>query len=395
MIPIAVWATIMTVIPGFLAGALAVQVADEFMVSESVYGWALGAFFLAATAGSIGLGRLAQRVGARSQMIGSLAVSSVASWAIVGAARSFTVFAVLLAVSGLANSANQSAVNLLLSRADLPRLGLAMALKQSGMPVAALLGGLAVPAIATTVGWRWAYATCAVGALAAILVISSKVQKDSTQEVSVQGKADRLDSTERDMKPATPLNSLVRAAIGFGCLAYAAGSLNAWIVSSAVVHSGISAGRAGLLLSLGAGGGVAIRLFIGVRLDALRWSPMFGAAGFCLVGTVGVVLLAVANSTVTVIATTIAFGFGWVWPVFTNFAVVRANRQSAAAATGITQTGVYVGVFSGPLLSGYLIDWLGYSQMWLVTAAFLAVGAAITWSVAKAFPVDAGQVRSA
>ena len=225
MIPIAVWATIMTVIPGFLAGALAVQVADEFMVSESVYGWALGAFFLAATAGSIGLGRLAQRVGARSQMIGSLAVSSVASWAIVGAARSFTVFAVLLAVSGLANSANQSAVNLLLSRADLPRLGLAMALKQSGMPVAALLGGLAVPAIATTVGWRWAYATCAVGALAAILVISSKVQKDSTQEVSVQGKADRLDSTERDMKPATPLNSLVRAAIGFGCLAYAAGSL--------------------------------------------------------------------------------------------------------------------------------------------------------------------------
>jgi predicted MFS family arabinose efflux permease len=74
-----------------------------------------------------------------------------------------------------------------------------------------------------------------------------------------------------------------------------------------------------------------------------------------------------------------------VWPVFTNFGVVRANLESAAAATGISQTGVYIGVFLGPLLTGWMIEWSGYSAMWLVTAAAMLVGAAITFAMSREF----------
>ena len=49
----AVLAAASTVFPGFLVGALSVQVSAEMGVSEAVYGWGLGSFFLAAT---IGLG---------------------------------------------------------------------------------------------------------------------------------------------------------------------------------------------------------------------------------------------------------------------------------------------------------------------------------------------------
>ena len=38
-------ATVSTVYPGFLIGALTVQVSDEFSVTEATYGWGLGGFF--------------------------------------------------------------------------------------------------------------------------------------------------------------------------------------------------------------------------------------------------------------------------------------------------------------------------------------------------------------
>ena len=52
---------------------------------------------------------------------------------------------------------HQTAVNLALTRARLPRLGLAIALKQSGMPTAAMIGGATVPLLALTLGWRSAF----------------------------------------------------------------------------------------------------------------------------------------------------------------------------------------------------------------------------------------------
>ena len=64
----------------------------------------------------------------------------------------------------------------------------------------------------------------------------------------------------------------------------------------------------------------------------------------------------------------------------TNYAIVTANRRNAAAATGLTQTGVYVGVFSAPIVTGRIIDSAGYPTMWLVVASvgvIAAIGAVI------------------
>mgnify|MGYP000441078899 CR=1 FL=1 len=76
VIATALAAAVAAALPGFLIGALSVQVRGEFGVSESVYGWAMSAYFLAGTTGSIGLGRLAQRVGARHQLSAALMVAT-------------------------------------------------------------------------------------------------------------------------------------------------------------------------------------------------------------------------------------------------------------------------------------------------------------------------------
>ena len=116
-----VGATIATVLPGFLTGALAVQISAELGVTEATYGWGLGGFFLAATAGSILLGRLAQRIGPRLQITVVLGVSATMQLAIALFASSFGLIVAALAVCGFVNAGNQTAVNLALTRAQLPR----------------------------------------------------------------------------------------------------------------------------------------------------------------------------------------------------------------------------------------------------------------------------------
>ena len=73
-----------------------------------------------------------------------------------------------LLVGGLGNAIGQPAGNALVAAQVRPeRFGLGFAIKQSGIPLATLLGGLAVPLIALTIGWRFAYVLAAGAAVVA------------------------------------------------------------------------------------------------------------------------------------------------------------------------------------------------------------------------------------
>lgn len=372
LIAAAVLTTVSSVFPGFLAGALAVQVSEEFSVSEKIYGWALGGFFLAATVGSLLLGRLAQTIGPRRQIMMSLSASVGAQLAVAWLVSGFVGLVVALAVCGMANAATQTAVNLALTQARIERLGLAIALKQSGMPTASLLGGLMVPALALTVGWRWAFMVGVAMAIAALAAVSAVVPRSAAVPLSSRP------------RPVSTPSDLAVAALAGGFLSFGAGSLNAWIVSSGV-DAGLGEGQAGLMLSLGAGCGIALRLFSGFRLDGLQMRPFRVAGTTVLIGALGAAGLAVRSVPVHVLATVVAFAGGWVWPVFTNFGIVRTNSAAAGSATGTTQMGVYIGVFSAPLVTGWLIEVAGYPAMWLLVALSIVTGAVLALAVAHRF----------
>ena len=367
-----VLATVATVFPGFLIAALSVQVGAEFRVSEATYGWGLGSFFLAATTGSIVLGKLVQRVGPRNQITLALGVSAVAQLALAVSARSFALVIGFLVVAGFMNAANQTAVNLALTRAELPRLGLALAVKQSAMPSASLLSGLAVPLIALTVGWRWAYVMGASLALVALIAVRAVIEP-STPLAPVE--AVPLVSSSR---------ALLLAAVTGAFLAFSAGALNAWIVASAV-DTGLGPGAAGLMLSLGSASGITLRLLFGTRTDTMRQPPFRSAGLTALVGAAGMAVLSIRVPGLHMGATMVAFAGGWVWPVFTNFGVVRTNVAAAGAATGVTQMGVYIGVFLAPLVTGLLIEHSGYRLMWIVVAAVAVVGSVLAILIADEF----------
>ena len=52
----------------------------------------------------------------------------------------------------------------------------------------------------------------------------------------------------------------------------------------------------------------------------------------------------------------LAFATGWAWPGLFNLAVVRVNPSAPGAATGITQTGTYLGAVVGPVLFGVVAE---------------------------------------
>src|SRR5699024_5418681 len=87
-------------------------------------------------------------------------------------ARSLLVLAIIMIFAGVVSSALQPATKLfLVRRAPHKRHGFAFGIKQAAVPFAVFLGGLAVPAIGLTVGWRWAFVTAAVLALVISLIM--------------------------------------------------------------------------------------------------------------------------------------------------------------------------------------------------------------------------------
>lgn len=369
----AAMSTVACVFPGLATGALAVQVKEDFGVSAGEYGWTIGSFFLAASLTSIGVGRLAQRIGPRRQLRLGLVATALVQLVVAVAVGNFAGLLVCLALAGMFNSMIQTAVNLALSQARLKRLGFAVAAKQSAMPAAAMLGGLAVPALALTVGWRFVFGFGAGLAMAAWVLVGRFVPMS---EVGWSGAGRAAGS---------PRRALIGAAVVSALLAFSSGAINAWTVASGV-DAGLGEGVAGAVLSAGAATGIGLRLIAGRGVDTSRVAPFRAAATLSVVGLVGFVALAPRVAWLHVAATFLAFGGGWIWPVFTNFAIVNANPESAGAATGITQSGVYVGVFAAPILTGYAIDAWGYPTMWLLVGA-VAVAAIIgSLRISAAFP---------
>lgn len=367
--PVVAIGTMSSAFPVFLTGALGVQLTDDVGLSATQIGLAMGTSFTFAAVLSAPMGRVAERLGPRRGFTVGMTGSATSMLAIAAFARSFWLLCILLAVAGVANALNQPSANLMLTtHIDADRLGFALATKQSGMPAAALLGGVAVPAIALTVGWQWAYVCGAAIAVAAIAGFPTDVGGRSARHVNTSASG-----AQRSARPdlGVPL-LLLYATVGMlGALN--AGAMVGFITSGAEA-SGLAPGAAGLVLSLGSLVGVISRLLQGWQVDRRGVLPIQRLVWLYVLGGLGVLVLAIDVPLTYVLAPLPAFAFGWAWPGLFNLSVIRNNPSAPAAATGISQVGVFVGAALGPALGGFIIDNGSYRTLWLFGASTLFVG---------------------
>lgn len=364
----AISSTTIGVLPAYLVGALAVQIRDDLDISPAEIGVGAAILFGVTAILSTPMGVMVQRRGTSWGIINASILAMLAMLGIAWA-PSLPVLYCALVVGGVGNAMAQPAANLGVSAAvGRSRLGLAFGIKQTAVPAATLLSGLAVPGIALILGWRWVLVFAAAAA-AALLLWAALTRGHQVRPVSGS------DGSEPDR--GTPRAGLVVITIGVGIAAAAATSLGIFLIDSAV-QAGLSPTAAGLMFAVSAMLGLLIRIALGALMDRDSGrSPYVLVAYLLLGGAAGFVLLSVGEGPWFVVGSLLAYGAGWTWPGLVHFAVVRDNRRAAASATGILQTGVGFGGAAGPLLFGFLVQATSYGTAWLTAACAAAVSAVI------------------
>ncbi|WP_346121834.1 MFS transporter [Micromonospora coerulea] len=355
--------TIACVLPVFLVGGLAVQMGDDLGFSPAGLGLAVSVYFGISALASVPSGALVERYGPAVVARAGILLSAGSLLTVAALARSYPVLVALLGLSAAANALGQLASNAALARhVPAHRQGLSFGVKQAAIPVSTLLAGAAVPTIALTAGWRWAFVAAAGAALIALPAVPPQERPRPARPAA--GRAGRATW------------ALVVVGLAATLAAAAANALGTFVVDSSA-DRGLSPGLAGLTLTLGSAVCVAARVGAGWLADRRERGHVALIAGMLVVGAAGLGLLAVAGPAPLVAGVVLGFGLGWAWPGLMNFAVVKLHPQAPAAATSITQTGVYAGGCLGPLGLGTVAAHLGYPTMWSVAAASMLVAATL------------------
>lgn len=356
------------VLPVFLVSALAVQLRADLVFGTAVLGGIVATYFVTSAVGSVAMGQVVEWLGAGRGMALAASLSGLAM-AAAAMSGSWGHLALALALAGVANAMAQPAANMLLS-VSIPvrRLGLAFGIKQSCVPAAALLGGLAVPTIALVLGWRWAFGL----ASAATLGYAGWLWLRHTE----RGVAPRVRTgTLRDSE--APLSSLLFLTVGGFLGAAAATSLSAFLVDSSVA-AGFAPSTAGWLYAVLSWGTVGSRIALGWGVDRAPQRSRFGIiAGLLGAGSVGYLLLAEADPVLFVLGAVLGFVVGWAWTGVFHYTVVTWYRRAPAAATGVVQTGLSLGAGVGPFCFGVLAEHRGYASAW-VAAGLVSLLASMT-----------------
>jgi predicted MFS family arabinose efflux permease len=379
-IPVA-WASAVVaigVIPSFMVGALAVQIRSEIDLTSATLGLLVGLFFGCAAVASGPVGRLVQRVGAWRGMQAAAVGSAMCLSGIALLAHDVLTLAILLIVGGLANSAANPAANFLLVGAvPSERRGLALGVKQAAIPIATLIAGLSVPVFALTLGWRWAFGAAALVALACVgFGMASSLGRRPLGHQDREGEPVLGAISKRARRDLVLL--AIAAALGI----WGGQAMGTFLVSYAV-HLGLAPASAGLLLAIASIAGITARIVGGWVVDRRRATGVGELKAMFAAGAAGLLLVAVGLPDVLWLGSILAFAGGWGWSGVLTYVAIRSNPGAPAAATGITQSGVFLGATLGVPLFGVLVESTSYQTAWIATAVSLVLGLFIVFRVGR------------
>lgn len=358
-------ALVLAALPVFLVGGLAVQIRAEMGFSEAALGAAVTvAFATAALFAPLG-GRLADRLGARGAVITGSSLSVVALAGIGGLATTWAHLVLLLAVAGLAFTFTDPGLAILVARSvPYRRQGLTFGVKEASIPTATLVAGLAVPTLAVTVGWRWAFLAGLIPLTALALLLPLL---DSARPGTSAGDG------PAEVAPLSPRALLlVAAAVALGS---GAGSGVGVFLTESAVSMGFSVPSAGLLLAAGSVAGITARVFTGVLADR-NGRDLLGMMAIMLgAGAAAMALGATGVHFMVVVGAIGAFAGGWGWSGLMFLVLVRASPLTPGAAAGVGLAGLGVGNAAGPLLFGLTAQAVSFETAWAMAAVAAAMAA--------------------
>lgn len=365
---------VLAALPLFMVGGLAVQIRAELGFSESALGAAVTIGFVVGAVSAPFGGRIADRTGAKTALYIGTVLSACALTGLGVFTDSWGMLVAFLAIAGLAVAITDPGLAILVKGSvSGDKHGLAFGLKEASIPAATLAAGAAVPAIALTVGWRWAFAVGAIPLLAVLLLLS-RVDTSLTTRAEHQS----MSATRGERPPSGAiLLTAVAAALGTA----AASGVGVFLTESAVAM-GVDPGAAGILLAIGSAAGIITRISTGVSADRTGGTQFRLIAVMLAIGGMAIAVGGTGSKALLVIGTIGAFTGGWGWTGLYFLSLIKTSPANPGAVSGIGTAGLGVGNAAGPLLFGIMAESMSFEAAWLAAGA-VAIVAALVMTMAR------------
>lgn len=367
---------VLAALPLFMVGGLAVQIRSELGFSESALGAAVTIGFVVGAVSAPFGGRLADMTGPKTALYIGSSLSAISLIGLGVFADDWGLLAIFLALAGLAVAITDPGLAILVnSSVSSDKHGLAFGLKEASIPAATLAAGAAVPAIALTVGWRWAFM---VGALPLLLVLFllARIEPVANPDHEISPEAT---VAEKSAKP--PGGAILLTAVAAALGTAAASGVGVFLTESAVAM-GVKPGTAGILLAGGSVAGIITRISTGVSADRTGGAQFRLIAFMLAIGGVTIALGGTGNNALLVVGTIGAFTGGWGWTGLYFLSLVKASPSNPGAVSGIGTSGLGVGNAVGPLLFGITAESMSFRAAWL-GAGVVAIVAAVVMLMAR------------
>jgi len=366
-------ATVVSLLPAFLLGPMSIQMSQDLQLDGLATGAAISAFFGTVAFTSVYLGRAVDRLGSiLSLRISALGAAS-AALGVASFARGWVTLVSGLVLAGIASSLAQPATNrLLLPLVRGPSLGVAFGVKQAAAPAASMLAGLAVPAIALTVGWRWAYVFAGVCAMLVVIFVGP-LPPDSLQ---------RIRRTENPkLLPLPNSSTLFGLTVGFG-LAFASSSIVIAFYVDAAVAAGVSMQRAAYTFAGASAIAIATRLVAGWVCDRFSLAPLRLSAALLGCGAVGIGSIAIGHPVAMMLGALLGLAGTWGLNGVFWFALVRSYPQDPGRVTGNVAPAIFGGVI-GPIGFGAIAASSSYRAAWGFAGLLALLGSGVIFHGAR------------
>ncbi|HKX16840.1 MAG TPA: MFS transporter [bacterium] len=356
---------------------------EALAVSLPQVGVLLGAFDFGALLLFVPIGLLVDRWGEPAVLTAG-ALFTAAMAALVADAHHFATLALLLALAGLGYGTGQTAGTKAVASAFAPRArGIAMGIRQSGLPLGGMFAALLIPVLAGAFGWRagllGAAGVCGfTGLLCAVGLRGAAGAADEDDEGGPhRGRLGaRLIRILAD--PGIRRTAIVAMVLVIGQFCYQ-GYLPLYMVD----RFGWSKHAAAALLLAVHGGGIAGRLgwgwlsdrvLGGLRTPALAW-----CAALCAVFPLALAALprpvpVAAAAAVACVGGLLLLGWNG---LFSTLVLEHARAHDAGAAMGVSMTMLYAVTFITPPIFGWVVERTSYATAWTTLAVLLAVGYAV------------------
>lgn len=358
--------SIVTTSPVFFAGAFGAQIAEDLRIGPAALGGMATTFFAVTGLTATHLGRLADRLGGRRA--GSWAVlASASSLLVAGLGSHYWSLIVAMIFGGIGNGLGGPTANMVVAdRMEASVMGIAYGIKQSAVPAATLLGGIAVPLFVVGWGWRPTIVGAAILAFLSLAIIPHSAGRGRPATAKPGQRKPGLDA----------LTIATGAAFMFGI---AAATSMSTLLSAFAVGEGFSPTFAGLTLSAGSAGAIVVRIVAGRLADKDLLDGAAVSAGMMVVGAIGFLGITTGTSVGIAGGAFVAYAIGWGWSGLMILNLMRAHTAAPGSATGVVLTGAAVGGMVGPLCVGLIAEAAGFPLGWMAAGVLSLAAAASAW----------------